>query len=126
MINDIYYEKMKLEFPEIQNLKIYDGKLEDVADKFDAFIGTNSTAVIEASLFGKLSILLNTVKFGDYFDMDTVIENYPLLVKDSDMVCREILSRIINENRLKTIEKIRYRFFGDNKDGAQWIVDQLK
>jgi len=26
---------------------------------------------------------------------------------------------------LKTIEKTKYRFFGDNKDGAQWIVDQL-
>jgi len=29
-------------------------------------------AVIEASLFGKISIPLHTIKFGDYFDMDTL------------------------------------------------------
>ena len=29
--------------------------------------GRNSMAVIEASLFGKISILLHTIKFGDYF-----------------------------------------------------------
>jgi hypothetical protein len=125
MVKDVYYESMKSKLPEIKNLKVYDGKLSDVAEKFDVFIGTNSTAVVEASLFGKLSILLNTVMFGDYFDMDTIVPNCTLLVKDPDMVCREILSRIKNEKRLKTIEKIRCRFFGDNKDGAQWIVDQL-
>ena len=125
MIKDIYYENMILEFPEIQDLKIYDGKLEDVADKFDVFVGSNSTAIIEASLFGKISILLNTVKFGDYFDIDKLIPGRQLLVKDPEFLCKEIQFRVENENDLKTIEKTKYRFFGDNKDGAQWIVDQL-
>jgi hypothetical protein len=125
MVEDIYYENMKLEFPEIRDLKIYDGKIEDVADSFDVFIGSNSSAIIEASLFGKISILLNTVKFGDYFDMDELIPSGLLLVKDPELLCKEINSRVEKENELKTIEKIRYRFFGDNKDGAQWIIDQL-
>ena len=125
MVEDIYYENMKLEFPEIRDLEIYDGKIEDVADSFDVFIGSNSSAIIEASLFGKISILLNTVKFGDYFDMDELIPSGLLLVKDPELLCKEINSRVEKENELKTIEKIRYRFFGDNKDGAQWIIDQL-
>lgn len=125
MIKDIYYENMKLEFPEIQNLKVYDGKLEDVADDFDVFVGSNSTAVIEASLFGKISILLKTVKFGDYFDIDELTHSHQLLVKDPEVLCKEIQFRVENEEELKTIEKTKYRFFGDNRDGAQWVVDQL-
>jgi hypothetical protein len=125
MIKDIYYENMILEFPEIQDLKIYDGKLEDVADKFDVFVGSNSTAIIEASLFGKISILLNTVKFGDYFDIDKLIPGRQLLVKDPEFLCKEIQFRVENENDLKTIEKTKHMFFGDNNDGAQWVVDQL-
>jgi len=46
-------------------------------------------------------------------------------VRSPELLCKEIQFRLENENDLKTIEKTRYRFFGDNKDGAQWIVDQL-
>ena len=125
MIEDVYYESMKLEFPEIKDLKVYDGKIEDIVDSFDIFIGSNSTAIIEASLFGKISILLNTIKFGDYFDMDELIPSRQLLIRGPDLLCKEIQFRIENESNLKTIDKTKYRFFGDNKDGAQWIVDQL-
>jgi hypothetical protein len=125
MVKDLYYEEMKIQLPSIKNLEVCDGKLEDVADKFDVFIGSNSTAVIEASLFGKISILLNTVKFGDYFDIDELIPDHQFLVRSPELLCKEIQFRLENENDLKTIEKTRYRFFGDNKDGAQWIVDQL-
>ncbi|WPE17705.1 hypothetical protein [Candidatus Thioglobus autotrophicus] len=125
MIEDVYYESMKLEFPEAKDLKVYDGKIEDIVDSFDIFIGSNSTAIIEASLFGKISILLNTIKFGDYFDMDGLIPSRQLLIRDPDLLCKEIQFRIENESNLKTIDKTKYRFFGDNKDGAQWVVDQL-
>jgi hypothetical protein len=125
MVKDLYYEEMKIQLPSIKNLEVFDGKLEGVADKFDVFIGSNSTAVIEASLFGKISILLNTVKFGDYFDIDELIPDHQFLVRSPELLCKEIQFRLENENDLKTIEKTRYRFFGDNKDGAQWIVDQL-
>jgi len=121
----MYYENMKLGLPEIQDLKIYDGKLEDVADDFDVFVGSNSTAVIEASLFGKISVLLKTVKFGDYFDINELTHNHQLLVKGPEFLCKEIQFRVENEEELKTIEKTKYRFFGENRDGAQWLVDQL-
>jgi hypothetical protein len=125
MVKDLYYEEMKIQLPSIKNLELYDGKIEEVSKEFDVFVGSNSTAVIEASLFGKISILLNTVKFGDYFDMDELIPSGLLLVKDPEFLYKEINSRVEKENDLKTIEKIRYKFFSDNKDGSQWIIDQL-
>ena len=82
-------------------------------------------AVIEASLFGKISILLHTIKFGDYFDMDNILEGQSLLVRDSELLYEHIVDRVNNEHSLNTIEIIRKRFFGGNKDGAQWIIEQL-
>ena len=82
-------------------------------------------AVIEASLFGKISILFHTIKFGDYFDMDTIIPGQLLLVRDPELLYEHIVHRVNNEHSLNTIEIIRKRFFGENKDGAQWLVEQL-
>ena len=82
-------------------------------------------AVIEASLFGKISILLHTIKFGDYFDMDTLIPDQLLLVRQPNHLYEHIVHRVNKEHSLNTIEIIRKRFFGENKDGAQWIVEQL-
>jgi hypothetical protein len=126
MIQDEYYENMKNQFPEIKELKVHDGKLEDIADIYDVFIGSNSTAIIEASLFGKLSILLKTVKFDDYFDMNQLIQERNLLVENPSDLTNEIQFRVENEKKLKTINKIKYKFFGSNKDGAEWIINQLK
>jgi hypothetical protein len=126
MIKDIYYEEMKVQFPDINNITVYDGKIEEVGKIFDVFIGSNSTAVIEASLLGKISILLNTVKFGDYFDIDTLISDQLLLVRHPDQLYEHIINRVNKEHSLNTVEKIRKRFFGDNNDGTQWIINQLK
>jgi hypothetical protein len=126
MVRDLFYEKLISVIPQISKLEVYDGKLESVAKKFDVFIGTNSTAVIEASLYGKISILLNTPKFGDYFDMDKLLSSYELLVKSPELLCKEIRFRVENEVNLKTINKTRNRFFGDNHDGSQWIIERLK
>ena len=125
MIKDIYYEEMLIKFPEIKNLKVFDGKIEDVGRNFDVFIGSNSTAVIEASLFGKISILLNTKKFGDYFEINSLISGHSLLIKEPENLYQNIVERVNNEDTLETVIKIRTKFFGENKDGAQWVVDQL-
>ena len=125
MIKDIYYEEMKVAFPQIRNLKLYDGKIEEEGKEFDVFIGSMSTAIIEGSLFGKISVLLNTLKFGDYYDIDSLIPGRSLLVRDPELLYEHIIDRVNNEHSLRTIEIIRKRFFGENKDGAQWIVEQL-
>ena len=38
-LKDIYYEEMKVVFPEIRNLNLYDGKIEKDSKEFDVFIG---------------------------------------------------------------------------------------
>jgi len=126
MVRDAYYEEMKVIFPQSLNLKVFDGKIEDVAHNYDVFLGSNSTAVIEASLYGKISVLLDTKKFSDYFEMDSLIPGSLLLVKSHENLYDNIIDRVNNENTLKTIIKIRDRFFGDNLDGAQWIIDQIE
>jgi len=125
MINDTYYEELKVHLPEISNLKVHSGTIEEIGRDYDVFIGSNSTAVIEGSLFGKISILLNTKKFGDYFEMDSLIPGHSLLVNDPEFLCQNIVDRVNNEVYLQTVDKIRARFFGDNKDGSQWLIDQL-
>jgi hypothetical protein len=125
MVRDSYYEKMKAELPCAKNLDVFSGDIMEVGKKFDVFVGSYSTAVIEASLIGKISVLLDTKKWGDYFDVDTLITNRHLLVKSPEMLYNHILSRIENEQSLGTIELTRDRFFGDKRDGTQWIVDQL-
>ena len=83
-------------------------------------------AVIEASLFGKISILLHTIKFGDYFDMDTLMPDQLLLVRQPDQLYEHIINRVNNEHLLNTVEKIRNKFFGDGNDGSQWVINQLQ
>ncbi len=125
MIKDSYYEELLQLLPSIRTLKVYDGKIEVDGAEFDIFLGSNSTAVIEASLLDKISILVMTQKWGDYFDLNNLIDGCSLVVEHPDMLYDHILERIENESELESISKIRRKFFGDNKDGAQWLVDQL-
>ncbi len=125
MYQDMFFENLKKKLPIVNSYKVYDGKIEDAVKGYDVLLGSNSTAVIEASLYGKLSILLNTVKFGDYFEIDSLFPGQNLLVNNPESLYENILFRINNEDALDTIGKIQYNFFGDNKDGAEWIVKQL-
>ncbi len=125
MVRDSYYEDLKSELPCIKHLNVFSGDIQEVGKNFDVFVGSYSTAVIEASLVGKISVLLNTKKWGDYFDIDTLISNKSLLVKNPDALNNHIFSRVENEQSFGTIGLVKDRFFGDDRDGAQWIVNQL-
>jgi hypothetical protein len=125
MIKDIFYEDLLVKFPASKNLQTYNGKIEDAGKNFDVLIGSHSTAVVEASLFWKISVFLNTVKFGDYFEINSLISGQLLMVNQPELLYEHIVYRVNNEHSLKTIDLIRKKFFGDNKDGAQWIIDQL-
>jgi hypothetical protein len=126
MINDSYLEELRSQLPLINNLQIYDGKIEEIGRDFDIFLGSSSTAVIEACLIGKLSLLIATNKFGDYFDIDTFMPGESILIKNNKKLYEKIFHRVNNEKTLNTVSIIRDRFFGINKDGVQWIIDQIK
>jgi len=123
MIKDSFYEELKDIFPDIKALPKYDGKILDDGLNFDLFVGSHSTAVIEASLINKISILIRTEKWGDHFDINQIEDN--LLCEDVKDIVGKIEYRVKNENRLQTIFKIKEKFFGSNKDGTQWIIEQL-
>lgn len=125
MIKDIYFEQLQKNFPPSNNFKFYDGRIEDIANEFDIFFGSHSTAVVEASLFGKISIAIDTIKFGDYFGMESVVAHESLLVKKPELIYENIIYRVNNENSMKTVDAIRKKFFGEGKDGVEWILKQL-
>jgi hypothetical protein len=125
MVVDKYYEDMLVALPEISNLKTFDCKLEEVALNYDIFLGSHSTAVIEASLFSNISILINTVKYGDYYDINSLIPNCKLLVNKPEELYQNILYRLNKEHSLNTCDVIRKKFFGDNTDASNWFLDLL-
>lgn len=126
MINDEFFEALKDIYPQIEGIPKHDGKILDDGAEYDIFLGSHSTAVIEASLIGKLSLLVWTKKWQDYFDIDTLVENKNLLITDPEYIANEIVDRINSENSIHTAKLLKDRFFGDNKDGVEWIIQQMK
>ncbi len=125
MIKDKFYEELKDLSPMIEKLNFYEGDIFEVGKKIDIFLGTYSTAVIEASLINKISILLKTVKWGDTYNMNKIIKNENLLVDSPSEICENIEYRVKNEFKLNSINIIKNTFFGNNNDGAKWIINQI-
>jgi len=125
MIEDSFVKKLCKFDRRFEDIRRLSCDIEDVADQFDVFIGTNSTAVLEASIFNRISILFETKSFNDYFDIDSLISNKSLLIKEYSSFCKEIEYRVNNENRLNTINKIKNKFFGSNENGANWVLHKL-
>jgi len=107
-------------------LKTYDGRISSIANDFDVFIGSNSTAVIEAAIYNKISILVYTKKFADYFEINHLIDGKKLLIEDPEEIYQKIIFRIKNENQLKTIPRTMHKFFGSLIDGNDWILEKIK
>jgi len=125
MIEDFFVKKLCEFDRRFEGIRHFSCDIEDIADKFDVFIGTNSTAVLEASIFNRISILFETKTFKDYFEIDSLISNKSLLIKDYKSICKEIEHRVNNEKRLNTINKIKNRFFGSNENGAKWVLHKI-
>jgi len=126
MIKDKAFESLKIILPETSDLKTYDGRISSIANDFDVFIGSNSTAVIEAAIYNKISILVYTKKFADYFEINHLIDGKKLLIEDPEEIYQKIIFRIKNENQLKTIPRTMHKFFGSLIDGNDWILEKIK
>ena len=126
MVEDIFYEDLKGIYPEILRIKKYDGKILEDGSGFDVFIGSYSTAILQACLINKLSITVNTERWGDCFGMDKIIKNKKLLCRCPNTIAEDIMYRVENENNLQTIDRIKSRFFGENNDGSEWLVKEIK
>ena len=125
MIKDSFVDALIQNDKRFSRVKVENGRLEDIAKNYDVFIGTNSTAVLEASIYGKISVLLYTKMFLDYFEINSLFPEKKLLITEPENISKEILFRVKNEPKLNTIEKIKERYFGKLTDGSKWIVKNL-
>jgi hypothetical protein len=122
---DRFYNRLIKIFPKAKSLPIYKGNIFEDGKNADIFIGSHSTALLEASLMDKLSIFLKTQKWGDYLEIKDWLPEVKMLVEKPEKIVENILTRVKKENKFKTIEKIKFRFFGENKDGTIWAVKEL-
>jgi len=125
MIKDPFYEGLIKLMPESKSWPKYTGNIFEDAKEADVLVGAHTTALLEASLMGKISIFLKTEKWGDYFNLSDLVSGLNILVNNPDKLAENIILRIQKEPEFKTIEKIKYRYFGENKNGAEWVAKQL-
>lgn len=124
-INDPFYEGLKKIMPEAESWPKYKGDIFKDGKNADVFLGAHTTALLEASLLGKISVFIKTQKWGDYFDLSRLVPEFTLLVDDPGKLAEHIITRLAKESEFKTIERIKYRYFGENKNGAAWAAKEL-
>lgn len=125
MVKDLFYEELLKIMPEAKSWPKYDGNIFEDGKNADVFLGAHTTALLEASLAGKLSVFIKTQKWGDYFDISSIDYKFPMLIDNPVELPHYIVKRIEKEPELKTIEKIRRRYFGENRNGAEWAAREL-
>lgn len=125
MVKDLFYEELMRIMPEAKSWPKCDGNIFEDGKNADVFLGAHTTALLEASLMGKLSIFIKTQKWGDYFDISSIDYRFPMLADNPEELPHYIVKRIEKESELKTIEKIKRRYFGENRNGAKWAAEEL-
>ena len=92
------------------------GDIYEAISNCDLIIGSHSTAVLNASKLNKNFLLVNTSKWGNYFQLsdEMFVEN----VDDLKTKIRQLKNQNLN--------KIKSKFFGeDDLDGSRWLLNQI-
>ena len=126
MVKDVYYEKLKNIYSGTCDLKVIEGNIFEVGSDFDIFVGSHSTAILEASLIGKLSLMCYTEHWQDHFNIKYMKSEAEMLCMSEKNIVNTIINRVENERTWNTINMVRERYFGNSEDGAQWVVDQIE
>ena len=80
-------------------------------------IGSHSTAVIDSSVLSKPFLLVNTPKWGNYFQIDNLY-----FVNDINELESKI-SKVFEQNP----KKIKEQYLGKDDDhGVNWLVNYIK
>lgn len=113
-----YFNILKLHLSEY-HLEYSDLAIEDAVYEYDLFIGAFTTALIDAISAYKPILIINTLQWGNYFDID---ENMSLLVKSHYDIIYKILNIDYNDQL-----KFKNIFSPDNNlNGPQWIISKIK
>ena len=67
---DVFYNNLVSQYPEYRNVKTVGGDVYEAISSFDLVVGSHSTAVIDSVRLHKPFLLLNTIKWGNYFNVN--------------------------------------------------------
>lgn len=114
--NDKFYNQLIKRYPKYKNVPTNDGDIYKAIEPFDLVVGSHSNAVIEASFLNKPFLLVNTNKWGNFFEIDDLYFAHNLA---------DLSNKIKKFNKQKPLE-IKSKYFGeDSNDGVQWLIDKI-
>lgn len=102
-------------------------KTPDCFQSADLVVGTHSTAVLEALALNKPILILNTKKWGDYFNLSEKFSPQicPFWVQTPDHLLERV-EYVLNQ-RGSEIWRENFRlFFGENASGSEWVIKKIK
>lgn len=118
--NCFFYNKLIDKYPELTKIKTKTGLYSESLKNIDIVIGSHSTAIIESTIFEIPFAVLNTRKWGDYFEISKDFPNNFILSPDE---LEDKISLILNGKFNHTLFKNKY--FGDN-NSLNKILDWIK
>jgi hypothetical protein len=89
----------------------------------DVVIGTHSTAILEALWLNKPILVLNTKKWGDYFDLQNSRVGKKVWVNDPSELIEKI--RNLEQNQTSDALKELWINYFSQQSGSDWIIEKI-
>jgi hypothetical protein len=121
---DIFYNALVARHPEFAALDTADGDIFAAIREADVVVGSHSTAVVDAALVGVPFVLVDTPKWGDYFELAGFPAPYKLFVTDAGELERS-LDHVLAQDTEDVLGRVRDRFYGADADGCAWVVGKI-
>jgi hypothetical protein len=122
---DSFYNRLVKAYPEMRDVPFLDGNIFEAIAQFDLVIGSHSTAVIDAAVVGKPFILVDTRKWGDYFELRDDPDGR-LFFAETPEDLPSVIARWESADVRGALGRIRERFYGDaGSDGCAWMVEKI-
>jgi hypothetical protein len=103
--------------PEYRSLPVVKGDIYSAISLVDVVVGSHSTAVLDAALLDTALLLVNSQKWGNYFELDETV-----FCQDTDEFVKKIQDLPVQDLHL-----LRQRFFGSSeRHCASWLVGLIK
>jgi len=122
--HDIFYKKLMEIRPDLKKIDVLEGNIFEAIKLNDMVIGSHSTAVIDASSLNVPFCLLNTSKWGDYFEIYEEFNGVLFANNEYELVQK--IEQWKDLDVAAICNKINKRFYGDDqKNGCKWVANQV-
>lgn len=116
-----FYNSLTSLYPQATDLHTETGSMEESVIDYDLVVGSHSTAVIESSLYNIPFLLVETNKWGNYFDLNKE-ERSVFFVEDCAVLNERIKYIQSNDVSIK-LNEVKCKFFGSNNISRQnWLT----